>query len=222
MITRPRPASHDELEALIKEARARQLRRRLLGAAGVAIAAAVGLSVYALVSGGAARSGTVSRGGPVAAAAPCGVASGWRLKLAGSWSEPTGQHTAPLAVTRTGASACTLSGYPTVALLDAQGNRIAFRFSHRGDMVVAARPPRTVRVSGHGSAFFLLNKYRCDARDTALARWLRVTLPGIRGRLLLRLPHYPMLDYCPVTGPSTTVAVSPIVAKLSQAAARLP
>jgi hypothetical protein len=34
----PKP-SHDELEALIKEARQRQLRRRLLGAAGVAIAA---------------------------------------------------------------------------------------------------------------------------------------------------------------------------------------
>ena len=42
MIAPPRPPSHDELEALIKEARARQLRRRLLGAAGVAIAAALG------------------------------------------------------------------------------------------------------------------------------------------------------------------------------------
>jgi hypothetical protein len=52
MIAPPSPTSHDELEALIKEARARQLRRRLLGAAGVAIAAALGLSVYALVTGG--------------------------------------------------------------------------------------------------------------------------------------------------------------------------
>lgn len=52
MIAPPKPPSHDELEALIKEARARQLRRRLLGAAGIAIAAAIGLSVYAFVSGG--------------------------------------------------------------------------------------------------------------------------------------------------------------------------
>jgi len=52
MIAPPKPPSHDELEALIKEARVRQLRRRLMGAAGVAVAAALGLSIYALVTGG--------------------------------------------------------------------------------------------------------------------------------------------------------------------------
>ncbi|HZT84386.1 MAG TPA: DUF4232 domain-containing protein [Gaiellaceae bacterium] len=52
MIAPPTPPSHDELEALIKEARARQLRRRLLGAAGVAVAAALGLGIYAFVAGG--------------------------------------------------------------------------------------------------------------------------------------------------------------------------
>jgi hypothetical protein len=52
MIAPPKPPSCDELEALIKEARARQLRRRLLGAAGVAVAAAVGLGVYAFATGG--------------------------------------------------------------------------------------------------------------------------------------------------------------------------
>ena len=51
MIAPPRPPVHDELEALIKEARARQLRRRLLGAAAVAIVAASGLGVYAFVTG---------------------------------------------------------------------------------------------------------------------------------------------------------------------------
>src|SRR5262245_1967040 len=50
MIAPPRPPSKDEIEALIEEARGRQLRRRLLGAAGVAIAAALGLSVYALTT----------------------------------------------------------------------------------------------------------------------------------------------------------------------------
>lgn len=54
MIAPPRPTAHDELEALIKEARERQLRRRLLGAAGVAIAAALGLSIYAVLVGGGA------------------------------------------------------------------------------------------------------------------------------------------------------------------------
>lgn len=50
MIAPPSLPSHDELEALIKEARERQLRRRLLGAAGVAIAAALGLSAHALTT----------------------------------------------------------------------------------------------------------------------------------------------------------------------------
>ena len=61
MIAPPRPPSHDELEALIKEARARQLRRRLFGAAGTAIAAALGLSVYAVLIGGNASGVTQAR-----------------------------------------------------------------------------------------------------------------------------------------------------------------
>ena len=48
----PKPAPQDGLEALIEEARARQLRRRLFGAASVAIVAAIGLAGYALTIGG--------------------------------------------------------------------------------------------------------------------------------------------------------------------------
>jgi hypothetical protein len=222
MIAPPRPPAHDALEALIREARARQLRRRLLGAAGFAIAAALGLSIYASLGGSAGRTANASGGRPAVVAAPCGVAGGWRLKLDELWSEPTGQHTAPLAIRRTGASACTLSGYPTVSLLDARGQMLGFRYSHRGDLVVDARKPRPVRVGGHSAAYFLLNKYRCDIRSLSAARWLRVALPGVRGSLVLRLPHYPILDYCPAEPPSRTVAVSPIVGSLSRAAARLP
>src|SRR5690242_10716063 len=66
MLAPPRPPSHDELEALIKEARARQLRRRLLGAAGVAIASAVALSAYAFTLGDGGRASPVSGSGRVA------------------------------------------------------------------------------------------------------------------------------------------------------------
>jgi hypothetical protein len=58
MIAPPRPP-YDDPELLIKEARARQLRRRVLGAAGVAVAAAIGLSAYALLGTGGAT-GTTS------------------------------------------------------------------------------------------------------------------------------------------------------------------
>src|SRR5204862_178243 len=82
-----------------------------------------------------------------------------------------GQHTAPLEVTRLGAPSCTLDGYPSIALLDARGHKLGFRYSHRGDFVVAAHRPHTVHVGGYGSGYFLLNKYRCDIRALSAAQW---------------------------------------------------
>jgi hypothetical protein len=108
-----------------------------------------------------------------------------------------------------------------VVLLNARGQRLGFRYSHRGDMVVAARPPHVVHVGGRGSAYFLLNKFRCDLRAVSLARWLRVKLPGVRGWLVLRLPRYPMIEYCPADPASRTIAVSPIASRLVQVATRI-
>jgi hypothetical protein len=56
MIAPPKPPANDELEALIKEARRRQLRRRVLGAAAIGAAAALGLGLYASVLGGSSGS----------------------------------------------------------------------------------------------------------------------------------------------------------------------
>ena len=215
MIAPPRPPSHDELEALIKEARARQLRRRLLGTAGVAIGAALVLGAYALSIKPTQRAGATSRG-HAQAATGCGVARGWRLRSDGLWSEPTGQHTAPIAVVRTGSQPCVLDGYPSVVLLNAHRQRLAFSYSHRGDQVVTSRAPRVIHVDGHGSAFFLLNKYRCDIRSQSAARWLRVKLPGVSGSLVMQLRNQ-NIDFCPADPPSRTIAVSPLVGKLIQA-----
>lgn len=57
MIAPPKPPAQDELELLIKEARERQVRRRLVGAATVAVTAAVGLAIYALTIGNPAGGG---------------------------------------------------------------------------------------------------------------------------------------------------------------------
>ena len=227
MIAPPRPPSHDELEALIKEARARQLRRRLLGAAGVAVATALGLGVHAATTGGSKHAGAASRGGPLAAVAPCSAAAGWRLRLDGLWSEPTEQNTAPLEVTRIGRQSCTLHGYPRIVLLGSGGHQLDFRYNHSGDLVVARRSPPVVPVASGSSAFFLLNKNSCISRERNIARWLRVRLPGVRGQLVLRLPHYPRIGYCPMKfphgiDPGKVITVSPIVSSFARAAARLP
>jgi hypothetical protein len=66
MLAPPRPPQHDNPELLIKEARERQLRRRLFAGAGVAIAAAIGLVVYAMAGGTSAdqSSHSPAAGGP--------------------------------------------------------------------------------------------------------------------------------------------------------------
>lgn len=64
MIAPAKPASNNEPEALIREAHARQLRRRLLAAAGVAIAAALVIGIYALTTSGTVAKTMGGSGGP--------------------------------------------------------------------------------------------------------------------------------------------------------------
>jgi hypothetical protein len=111
MIAPPKPPSHDEFEALIKEARARQLRRRMLGAAGVAITAALGLVVYALMfDGGPPRTtGSTSAGGAV----PSCRSS--QLSASGSWIGAAGSVINGITIVDRGGGACSLPpGRPVV------------------------------------------------------------------------------------------------------------
>jgi hypothetical protein len=111
----PKPPSPDELEALIPEARERQLRRRLLGAAGLAVAAAIGISLYAVTAGQTSRPGGQSRFAdrvPLCRASQLSVLAG----LAGA----AGPVLVPTLITNISSSACALpTGRP--------GVRVAFR-----------------------------------------------------------------------------------------------
>jgi len=130
-------------------------------------------------------------------------------------SEKTGQNTAVFTLRNTG-PACTLEGYPTIVLTDGLGGTLAFTYRHGGDQMITSRPPGLVTVPSHGTAYFAINKYRCDVRASAVARVVHVTLPGSSGHLSLRLGHYPIIDFCR-EAPSRIVSVSPIVAKLASA-----
>ncbi len=113
MIAPPSPPSHDELEALIKEARERQLRRRLLGAAAVAIAAAVGLGLYALTTG--ARPGGTTSGSPGIGVPVC--RSG-QLSTSAEFTASGGSTLLPVAMSNTSSLACALPrARPDVQLL---------------------------------------------------------------------------------------------------------
>jgi Protein of unknown function (DUF4232) len=111
MIAPPKPPTPGDPEALIKEARARQLRRRLLGAAGVAMAAAIGLVVYASTVG----DGGQSPAGASNAAAPLCRS----LQLSGSayLQGASGTMLGGVAIRNTSALECSLpSGRPAARM----------------------------------------------------------------------------------------------------------
>ncbi len=114
-----------------------------------------------------------------------------------------------------------VKGYPTVALVDANGKRLAFRVSHSGDQMVTSRPPVAVRVLPHRSAFFLLNKFRCDLGNLKVAKKLRVALPGVStsAHLTVAIPTYPVIAYCGRNDPGSVITVSPIEPTLGDARA---
>jgi hypothetical protein len=106
MIAPPKPPSHDDTEALIEEARARQLRRRLLGAAGIAVAAAIALGLYALTAGGDS-----SRSTAPAPIGPAGVPLCRSSQLSRSIGDPIGPQPGPtlwVVLTNTSRTACSL------------------------------------------------------------------------------------------------------------------
>jgi hypothetical protein len=142
-----------------------------------------------------------------------------RFSVGARWSEKTGQHTATVAIANRSGGACVLDGYPLILLLDRSGHELAFTYSHSGDQMITARPPKAVRVKVGGVAYFAFNKYRCDVRALAVAAAVRVKLPGGAGTRTVHLPHHPIIDFCHES-PSRIVTVSPIEPRLADAAAR--
>jgi hypothetical protein len=173
------------------------------------------LVASALIGGITASSSVAGR----ASVTAC-VASQLRLSLGPLVSEKTEQHTAAFELINLARSACSLDGYPTVTLTDAAGRVLPFAYGHRGDQMVTAAPPEPVRVPVGGSASFMLNKNACVSYTHRLATEIRVRLPGGRSSLSLRLPHYPLIDYCPAGDPGYGITLSPIEPTLTEAACR--
>jgi hypothetical protein len=165
--------------------------------------------------GGGAPSSLAAR----TVSAPTCAPSQLRLKLSLLVSEKTEQHTATFTLRNLEPSSCSLEGYPTVRLFDSAG-RLPFAYGHRGDQMVTAAAPKPVRVPGGGWAYFELNKNACVSFTHRLATEIRVRLPGGQGSLSLRLPHYPLIDYCPAGDPGDGITLSPIEPTLTAAACR--
>jgi Protein of unknown function (DUF4232) len=183
---------------------------------GVAVSgAAVGLAGCSHLQSDSARSQSEAGRSTPCRPSQLTIANGFQISAA------TGQNPLSFVLTNRSAKPCVVNGYPTVALLDAHGKRLPFRVSQRGDQMVTSRPPVAVRVLPRRSAFFVLNKYRCDLGNLNVAKKLRVALPGVRtsARLTLAIPMYPVIAYCGGNGPGSVVTVSPIKPSLEAALA---
>jgi hypothetical protein len=149
MIAPPKPPAHDELEALIKEARERQLRRRLLGAAGVAVVAGFGLGAYALATDGTTNHLVDGSSAPVVA--PRCRASQLSASARGLNGGGFGTMDGPATLTNISDTACSLPiGRPRVRILW-RGRIVPTRETKEG----AEGPPLRVLAPHSRAAIFL-------------------------------------------------------------------
>ena len=161
-----------------------------------------------------------SPAGPAAEPRPSCRASDFSIAVGFAISAATGQNPLTLRLTNRGPNACVLFGYPTISLADRRG-AIPFAIRRGGDQMVTARPPTPVLVRARGSAFVVLNKYRCDRGVRRLARTLRLGFPrDTSSRLSLALASYPRLGYCGKGDAGSTVATSPFEPSLRAALRR--
>jgi hypothetical protein len=133
-------------------------------------------------------------------------------------SEKTEQHTATVTLTNIAPTLCRLDGYPTITLFDSRGRLLPFIYSHRGDQMITGTHPPSIDLRSRVPAFVAFNKNVCVGRTTRLARTLRVALPVSQASRSIRLPRYPIIDFCPTGDPGATITVSPIEPSLKDTA----
>lgn len=103
------------------------------------------------------------------------------LRATDNVSPTTGAHPIALRLVNRGRDACTVSGYPNVVLRDGRGI-IPFIYRHGGDTMVTSHPPRPVLLRRGGSAYVLLDKFRCDLGNRRVSTAVQVGLHGSTAR----------------------------------------
>jgi hypothetical protein len=125
-------------------------------------------------------------------------------------SEATGQHTLALRLTNHG-SGCTLYGVPAMWFDDAQG-RIPFEVRRGTDQMIAAPYALPVQVRRRGSAWVVINHYRCDLGPKRAANVVRIGLQDAAypDTITVKVSNpYSMVDYCGKGDPGSTITVAP-------------
>jgi len=135
-------------------------------------------------------------------------------------SPMTGEHSLQFKIVNRGQSACSLIGYPDVALFASSGQRLPFHYTDGHSMYLTGATPKDVIVPRHGFAYVQVAKYRCDLGDVADAASVQLALPGSR-HIVLTGPVAPKgfgvisLAYCKggPADPGQTIGISPVEAR---------
>jgi Protein of unknown function (DUF4232) len=184
--------------------------RRLLAVLAMAIAWALIAGCGASVP--AATVSSVSKASTSASAqgAPACRSTQLQLSVGARVSEATQQHTLLLVFRNISATACVMRGYPAIAMADDAGHRLDFSYGRHGDQMLTSTPPEIVTLPTGAFAYSAVNKNSCIGSASRSAASADVTPPGQREPLVLKLRHYPILDYCGASDPGHTIDIAPI------------
>ncbi len=130
-----------------------------------------------------------------------------RLTVGSDLSPATSQNPEAIRLTNTGPR-CVLDGYPVVRFSSGGGAAIPFRVLQAGDQMVTAHRAHAVVVARGGSAWIVLNKYRCDLGSQSAVGWIVVGLLGA-GAIGAVAPRSAGWAYCGSGDPGSTVHTSP-------------
>jgi len=128
-----------------------------------------------------------------------------------SVSPQTGQHPILLTLTNKGSTACFLFGYPGISLYDAQGQLLPLTYQWGGDQEVTSAPPSRVGLAPGGTAYVLINKYRCDLGEVESATTHTLIPPDDTSALTLNMRDASVSESTCVPGADgVTLAISPV------------
>lgn len=133
-----------------------------------------------------------------------------RLVAALPPSPQTGQHLFLLKLTNEDSVACYLFGYPGVTLYDENGKLLPFTYRWAGDQEVTSAPPLRVGLSPGGTAYVLINKYRCDFGTVDTAATLQLIPPDDSTALSLNIQDQMSENFCVPGGGGFSLAISPV------------
>ena len=155
MLAPPRPPTLEETEALIREARARQRRRQLIGAGLIAVAAASALAIGAGLQVNNPTNTRSRTGRPASASAlPSCRSDQLRLTAPKGWGAAAGSLIAGFTLTNTSGSSCAVAGWPAVQRLSRAGQPIPVTVQRWVYTQRGPAPYRVVRLRPGGAATF--------------------------------------------------------------------